>query len=44
MERERERKMDVREKHQSIAFCMHPDQKSNLQPRDVPRLRIKPAT
>ena len=33
--REREGNTDVREKHQLVAFCVHPNQGSNLQPRYV---------
>ena len=35
-EKEGERNIDVREKHQSVASCMRPDQGSNPQPRYVP--------
>ena len=35
-EKERERNIDVREKHQSVACCTHPDWGLNLQPRYVP--------
>ena len=34
--RERQTSTDVREKHQSVASCTHPDQESKLQPRPVP--------
>ena len=34
--RKRKRNMDVREKHQLAAFCMHPDEGLNLLPRHVP--------
>ena len=44
-EKERERNINVREKHQSTASCMYPNlQGMNLQPRHVPCLGIKPAT
>ena len=34
-EGEWERNIDVREKHQSVASCLHPDWGQNLQPRRV---------
>ena len=43
-EKERERNMDVREKHSLVASCTHPDQEPNLQPRHEPWRAIKPAT
>ena len=43
-EGERERNIDVREKHQPAAFHMHPNQETNLQPRHVPYPGIKPVT
>ena len=35
-EGERERNIDVRKKHQLVAFCTFPDRGLNLQPQDVP--------
>ena len=35
-EKERERNISVREKHQSVASCKHLDKGSNLQPRYMP--------
>ena len=35
-ERERERNIDVGEKHRSVACHMHSDQGPNMQPRHVP--------
>ena len=43
-ERVRERHIDTREKHQSVASFMHLDQGLNLQPRFVPWLGFEPAT
>ena len=36
-EKERERNIDVREKHLLVASCIHPDQGVNLQPNPWPR-------
>ena len=33
---DRQTDIDVRENHQSVSSCMHPDQGLNLQPRYVP--------
>ena len=35
-EKERERNIDVREKHSSAASCMYPDLRQNPQPKHVP--------
>ena len=43
-EGERQRKIHVREKHQSVASCMHPNLGLNPQPRRVPCLGIEPVT
>ena len=43
-ERERERNINVRDKHWSVASCMHPDPKLNLQPRYVSWPEIEPMT
>ena len=42
-ERDRERNIDVREEHWSVASHMHPNQRSNMQPWCVPSPGIKPA-
>ena len=42
--KERERNINVREKHQLVAFCRHPNQGPNPQPRHEPWVRIKPTT
>lgn len=39
---ERKREINVREKQQPVACCMHPNWVSNPQPRYAPWLRIKP--
>ena len=36
MERDRKRNIDVREKHQPVAFCTRPDWGSNPQPTYLP--------
>ena len=41
---ERERNIDVREKHQLVAFCTCLEEGSNLQPRHAPWPGIKLAT
>ena len=43
-EGERERSINMREKHQLLASCTHPNQGPNPKPRHVPRRGIKPAT
>ena len=43
-ERERERNINVREKHRSVASHVHPNQGSTPQPRFVPWLEIEPST
>ena len=43
-EREGERNMDVKQKHWSVAYFMHPDQRLNPQPRYVPWPGIEPTT
>ena len=42
--KERERNVNVREKHQSVASCTHRDRGPNGQSRHVPWLRIELAT
>ena len=43
-EKERERIINVREKHRSVVSCTCPDWGTNLQPRHVPWLGIKPTS
>ena len=43
-EKEGERNINVREKHQLVASCTHPDQEPDPQPRHVPWTGIKPMT
>ena len=43
-EKERERNINVREKHQSVASCMCLHQRPNLQPRHMPWLGIELVT
>ena len=43
-EKEKERNIDVREKHQSVASHIHSNRGPNLQPRRVPWLGTEPAT
>ena len=43
-EKERERNMDMKEKHQSVVSLACPDQEPNLKPRHVPQPEIKQTT
>ena len=43
-EKDRERKINVREKHQLVASLVHSHKGPNLYPRHVPYLRIKSVT